>query len=199
LPSTTETIDGETIVHPSETVTLPGTTEALTAGAAATVVTVTGPDEVVEEGTTATKRAVITVPVPREVTTESAHTVELAKHKPKGETVVETVPRTVTMHADTVHVPGTSATETIVERLDEPAPTEMPPGTSTIVTVEGGASVTKRAVVTVTTPGQVVHEPPRVVKGEETKVIVVVIQTTGCPPGTALFDGSCHHIAAGKG
>jgi hypothetical protein len=166
LPSATETVRKETVVHPLETVTLPGTVETVTAGAAATVVTVTGPDEVVEEGTTESKRAAVTVPAPAEVTTEGAHTIELVNHLPKGETVVETVPKTVTLHAQTDHVPGAMTTETVVEKLTEPAPTEVPPGTSTVVTVEGGASIARRAVVTVTTPNRVVHALSRVVEGE---------------------------------
>jgi hypothetical protein len=199
LPSTTETIEVETVVHPSETVTLPGTVETVTAGATATVATVTGPNKVRRRGTTATRRAAIIVPAPRELTTEGAYATDLLTHPVKGKTVVETVPRKVTLHAQTVHVRGTRTTETVVERLTEAAPIELPPGASPIVTVEGGASVAKRAVVTVTTPSRVVHEPQRVVQAEEKNVIVVVIHAAGCPPGTALFDGSCHHIAAGEG
>jgi hypothetical protein len=199
LPPTTETTNGETIVLPSETVTLPEMIETVTGGASATVVTVTGPDKVVEDGTTATTRATSTVPAPREVTTEPAHTVDLHKRTPRGETVVETVPKTVTLPVTSITVRGTKTTETIIETITEPAARETPPGTATVVTVEGGASVKKRGVVTVTTPRRVVHEPVRVVHAEEKKVIVVVVHKRGCPPGTAFYNGACHHIALGKG
>jgi len=197
LPPVTETIDEETVVRPSETVTLPGTVETVTGGSVATVVTVTGPDEVVEDGTTETIRDEVAVTAPREITTEGARTIDLLNHAVKGKTVVETVPKRLSRRAEKLKVPGTTTTKTIIETLTEPAPTETPPGTATVVTVEGGASVTKRAVVTVTTPTRVVHEQAHVVPADEKKLIVVVIHS--CPSGTALFDGSCHHIAAGKG
>jgi hypothetical protein len=199
LPATTEAVGEESVVRASETVTLPETVETVTAAGASTVVTVTGPDKVVEEGSTTTKRAAVPDSAPPEVTTERAQTVDILEHKPKGETVVEVVPRTLTLPAKRIIVPGTRTTETIIERLTEPAPTEIATETSTVVTVEGAASASKQAVVTVTTPNRLIHEHARLAQVEETEVIVVVIHLTHCPPGTALFDGACHHIAAGKG
>ena len=199
LPPTTETVNEETVVRPTETVTLPGTTETVTAGATSTVLTVTGPDEVVDEGTVATAQAVITVPATRETTTEAAHTFDLLKHKhaENRKTVTETVPRSLTVPADKITVPGTTTTETIIETITVPATTAATPETTTVVTVEGGASVTKTAVVTVTTPSRLVHEQARVVRVEEKKLMVLVVHS--CPPGTALYNGACHHIAHGKG
>src|SRR5262249_24222840 len=59
VPPSTETINGERIVRPSETVTLPGTTKTETGGTTAAVVTVTGPDKIVEGGVHVGKEVVI--------------------------------------------------------------------------------------------------------------------------------------------
>jgi hypothetical protein len=111
--------------------------------------------------------------------------------------VTETVPRSLTVPADKVTVPGTTTTETIIETIAVPATTATASQTTTVVTVEGSASVTKKAAVTVTTPSRVVHEQARVVYVEEKKLIVLVVHS--CPAGTALYNGACHHIAHGKG
>jgi hypothetical protein len=111
--------------------------------------------------------------------------------------VTETVPRSLTVPADKITVPGTTTTETIIETIAVPATTATAPQTTTIVTVEGGASVTKKATAVVITPSRVVHKQARVIHVEEKKLIVLVVHS--CPPGTALYNGACHHIAHGKG
>jgi hypothetical protein len=111
--------------------------------------------------------------------------------------VAETVEKKLAVPAKNVTLPGTRTSETIGVTFTEPAPIEMPPGTSTVVTVEGGGSVSKRTVVTVTTPSRVVHEATRVLQVEEEVVIMVVVHH--CPAGTAFYNGICAHIARGKG
>ena len=93
LPPTTETVNQETVVRPAETVTLP---EAIgdrseTAGATPTILTATGPDEVVDEGTVASTQAVITVPLharsqPRPPTPSTCSSTNT-----RGKTVIENV------------------------------------------------------------------------------------------------------------
>jgi uncharacterized protein YxjI len=65
LPGATTTSGGQTIERPPETVTLPGTTATLTGAATTTVVTVTGPNQVVRQGLVARKRVRFALTTPR--------------------------------------------------------------------------------------------------------------------------------------
>jgi hypothetical protein len=120
----------------------------------------------------------------------------------------------VTLPERTVTVPPSRETtngETVVRQSDVvtlPATTETMTGatTTTVATVTGprdvveaGARVTKRTVVTVTTPSRVVFRPPRAVRVEEEKLVVIVVHAQGCPPGTRPYHGTCSAIVRGKG
>ena len=159
VPPSTETINGEQIVRPSETVTLPGTTETETGGTAGAVVTVTGPDKIVEGGDHASKAVVLTVTTPSETTREPAHVVPLPEHHIEGETVTETVPTTATEHGTTVTVPETTTTKTVIEQLVVPPTTVTVPEETTVVTVPPGSTTTvtlpERTVTVPTSRGTV--------------------------------------------
>jgi hypothetical protein len=162
VPPATETINGERIVRPAETLTLPGTTTTETGGTTTTEVTVTGPDKVVEHGDQATKEVVVTVTTPAETVHEPAHVVPLPEHHLHGETVTETVPTTITEHETTITVPGTTTTKTVTERLVVPATTVTVSEETTVVTVPPGSTTT------VTLPEQTLAVPSsrETVKGE---------------------------------
>jgi hypothetical protein len=261
LPAATETVGGEHVLRPSETVTLPGTTTTETGGTKTTVVTVTGPDTVVEGGDRATKEVVVTVTTPSRTLSEPARTLPVHEHPIKGETATETVLVTRTEPARTITLPGTTTTETRLETVSVPAETvavpaattvvTVPPGETTTVTlpprtvtvpastgmvdgeevfrpptvatlpgrtrtvtsgtaaivvtvtgpgtvVEDGAVATKRAVVSVTIPARVLRVAAHVVRADETELLVLV-RAPGCPPGMAMYRGTCSHIVRGKG
>jgi hypothetical protein len=143
VPASTETIDGERIVRPSETVTVPGTTKTETAGTTSTVVTVTEPDKVVEDGLHASKQNVVTVTIPTRTVPEPAHTVPLNEHgNSRGETVTETVPTTTSEPATTVTVPATTTSEVKIETVAVPAKTVTVTAETTVVTVPAGSTTT---------------------------------------------------------
>jgi hypothetical protein len=261
LPASTETTGGEHVVRPSETVTLPGTTTTETGGAKATVVTVTGPDKVVEDGERVTKDVVVTVTTPGRTMSEPVKTVPVHHEPFTGATATETVLVTRTEAATSVTLPRTTTTEARPETVSVPAKTASVPLATTVVTVpagvtttvtlpprtvtvgastkmvdgeqvfrppvvttlpgvtrtvtggtaptvatvtspskvvEGGDVVTERALVTVTMPGRVVRVPARVVRAEETELIVLV-RAMGCPLGMAVYHGTCSHIVRGEG
>jgi hypothetical protein len=165
VPASTETIHGERIVRPAETVTLAATTTTETAGATATVVTVTGPDKVVEHGVNVSKEEVVTVTIPGHTVHEPAHTVPLHEHGAKrGETVTETVPTTTIEHATSITVLGVTTTETKIERIVVPETTVTVPEETTVVTVPAGATTT------VTLPERTVTVPR---SGERVKGVLV--------------------------
>jgi hypothetical protein len=153
VPPTTETIHGERIERPAEVVTLPGTTTTETSGASTTVVTVSGPDKVVENGEHATKEVVVTVTTHSETVQEPAQVLLPPEHHIHGETVTETAPTKVTEHATTITVPGTTTTVTEIERLAVPATTATVSDETTVVTVPPGSTTT------VTLPEQTVTVP----------------------------------------
>ncbi len=92
---------------------------------------------------------------------------------------------------------------------------------TTVVTVtapntvfENGALVRQRVLHTLTAPARTVRLPSHVVRAlgahrlavtnpvvhvTKTKVIVILIHVYGCPPGTALYHGTCSPIVHGKG
>jgi hypothetical protein len=142
VPASTETISGERIVRPAETVTLPGTTTTETSGASTTVVTVTGPDKVVEDGEHATKEVVVTVTTHSETVHEPDQVFLPPEHHIHGNTVTETAPTTVTEHATTITVPGTTTTETKIEHLAVPVTTVTVSEETTVVTVPTGSTTT---------------------------------------------------------
>src|SRR5262249_51432150 len=73
LPAVTTTAAGQTIERPAETVTLPGTTVTVTSAATTTVVTVTGPNQVVHTPVVVKKRFRTTVKLPRHVVHVAGH------------------------------------------------------------------------------------------------------------------------------
>jgi hypothetical protein len=142
LPAATETINGEHVVRPAETVTLPETTTTETGGAKTAVVTVTGPDTVVEGGEHATREVEVTVTIPGRTLPEPAHTVPAHQHHIKGETATETVVVTRTEPATTVTLSGTTTTETRIEHVAVPAETVAVSPTTTVVTVSARETTT---------------------------------------------------------
>jgi hypothetical protein len=89
LPAVTVTTAGQTIERPAETVTLPGTTATVTAAATTTVVTVTGPNQIVHPGLVANKRIKVTITTPKRVIRVSGHVYRLhGKGKVAGKSVV---------------------------------------------------------------------------------------------------------------
>jgi hypothetical protein len=169
VPASTVTIDGERILHPSETVTVPGTTKTETAGATSTVVTVTEPDKVVEDGLHASKEEVVTVTVPSRTVPEPAHTVPLHEQGiRRGETVTEIVPTTTTEPAMTITVPGTTTTEVKIEQVVVPAKTLTVSEETTVVTVPAAATTT------VTLPERTVTVP----RSRETTKGDLVVRST---------------------
>jgi hypothetical protein len=201
------TTPSETVHEPPHIVTIP---EHRIAGDTETE---TVPTTVTEPATTITVSATTTTETVIERLAVPATTATVSEA-----TTVVTVPpgstTTVTLPERTVTVPPAKETtngETVARRSEVvtmPATTEIVTGAAaqTVVTVtsphkvvEAGARVTRRAVVTVTTPSREVFRPPHVVHAEEEKLVVIVVHTTGCPPGTMLADGNCSHIGIGKG
>jgi hypothetical protein len=88
LPTSTVTLPGETVVHDPVTVTQPGTTQTITAGATTTVVTVTAPNKTVEGGVFAGRTTVVTVTGPM-------HTVQLPGHIIKEVVKAQALVRTI--------------------------------------------------------------------------------------------------------
>jgi hypothetical protein len=143
VPASTETVHGEEVIRPRETVTLPEMTRTETGGATTTVETVSVPDKVVEPGEHGAKVDVVTVTIPARTVTEPPQVVPAHEHHhPGGETVVETVPTMTTVPATTVTVPGTTTTETRIEKLVVPAETVHVAEESTVVTVPAGETTT---------------------------------------------------------
>jgi hypothetical protein len=135
---------------------------------------------------------------------------------PPDATTTVTVPgETITQPPVTITLPGLT--------IERPSETVTLPGATTTVTATGTT-----VVVTITGPNEIVH-PGLVVKKKveakikkarrlvhvlarvhrirarvrflTTKVIVAVagIQAKSCPPGTALFNGTCQAVVRGKG
>jgi hypothetical protein len=75
LPSTTVTTPGETVERPAQTVTLPAVTQTISGGTTTSVLTVTAPNKVVQEGVLGTKRVVIHVKTPARTVRIPAHVV----------------------------------------------------------------------------------------------------------------------------
>jgi hypothetical protein len=142
LPAATESVDGEHLVRPAETATLPRTTTVETGGTKTAVVTVTGPDMVVEGGDRATKEVVVTVTTPSRTMSEPAHTLPAHEHPIKGETATETVLVTRTEPVTTITMPEATTTETKLETLAVPATTVAVSPTTTVVTVPAGETTT---------------------------------------------------------
>jgi hypothetical protein len=175
----TETVPTST-TEPATTITLPGTTTTKT-----TIERLTVPATTV---TVPPAETVVTVP-PGSTTTvtlpQRTDTVPSSTETINGEVVVRK-PETVTLPATTETLTG-SATSTVATVT----------GPNTVV--EGGSVATKRALVTATTPSQTVVKPAHVVQAEEEKLIVIVVHKESCPPGTALYHGTCTHTGLGKG
>jgi hypothetical protein len=94
LPATTQTIAGQTIEHDPVTVTQPGTSTTITAGATTTVVTVTAPNKTVEGGVLGARATVVTVTGPIHTVTLPGHIVkEVVKAKALIRTIYETLIR----------------------------------------------------------------------------------------------------------
>src|SRR5262249_626763 len=150
-----------------------------------TVVTVTGPDKVVEGGGQATKEIVVTVTTPSETVREPVHVVPLSEHHIHGKTVTETVPSTRTERGTTITVPETTTTVTEVERLAIPATTVTVSEETTVVTVPPGSTTT------VTLPERTVTVPRsrETVKGKtvlrSSEVVTLPATTTTVTGDTA--------------
>src|SRR4051794_9127235 len=200
-PGTTITVPGGTTTREiTVTVTIPGQTQ--TAPGTTTVVTVP---------TTQT----ITVTLPERIVTLPERTVTLP------ERTVTAPAATVTSAADTVTTPARTVTvggetlsrEAVTVTLPAVTATVVGGTTTSVVTVtqpsrllpEGAVAAAKAVKVTVTTPRRVVRLRAKVIrtigktKGGAKKVVVVVIRSNGCPPGTALFNGHCAPIVRGQG
>jgi hypothetical protein len=163
LPAASESVNGEHVVRPAETATLPETTTIETGGAKTTVVTVTGPDTVVEGGDRATKEVVVTVTIPSRTLSEPGHTLPVHEHPIKGETATESVLVTRTEPATTITLPGTTTTETKLETLAVPAATETVSPTTTVITVPAAETTT----VTLPPHKVTVHSSTETVNGED--------------------------------
>jgi hypothetical protein len=202
VPPSTEPINGEQVVRPAETVTLPETTKTATAGDTSTVVTVTGPDQIIEHGVHATKEVVVTVTTPSETVHEPAHVVPLHEHHIHGEKVTETVPTTATEHATTITVPETTTTETKLERLVAPATTVTVSAETTVVTVPAGSTTT------VTLPERTVTVPPTrgtvrgetVVRSSEVVTLPTTVETVtgGTAPKVVIVSGPNKVVEGGS-
>jgi hypothetical protein len=156
-------------------------------------VTVPATTVTVPAGTT-TSEITVTVSVPSETVTAP------------GTTTVVTLPVvTETIDGDTVVRPSVTIT------LAGTTTTVAGGATATVVTVVGpnkavrhGVLATKHASVAVKTPRRTVRVDAHVVrvlggKFAGKKVVVVVVRSGGCPPGTVLYHGSCSGVVRGKG
>jgi hypothetical protein len=189
VPPSTETINGEQVVRPSETVTLPGKTETETSGGTATVVTVTGPDTVVEPGDHATKEAVVTVTTPSETVHEPEKDVPLPEHRIKGDTATETVWATITEPATMVTLPGTTTTETVLERVVVPATMVTVSAAKTVVTVPPDSTTT------VTLPERIATVP-RTTETINGEVVVRQSELVTLPATTKTMTGGTTTMVA---
>jgi hypothetical protein len=103
LPGVTTTVAGQTVERPPETVTLPGTTATVVASGTTTVVTITGPNQVVHAAVVAKKRIRATIKTPKRVIHVAGRVYHLrGKGKFAGKRVVVVVSRTRTCPAGTV-------------------------------------------------------------------------------------------------
>jgi hypothetical protein len=107
LPAVTTTVAGQTIERPAETVTLPGTTVTVTAAATTTVVTVTGPNQVVHAALVTKKRFRTTIKTPKRVVHIAGRVMRLrGKAGVLGTRVVVVVSRPRTCPSETTLLHG---------------------------------------------------------------------------------------------
>jgi len=107
LPGVTTTVVGQTVERPAQTVTLPGTTVTLTAAGTTTVLTVTGPNQVVHPAVVVKKRFRTTVKLPNRVVHISGHVYRIrGKAGVLGKRIVVVVSRPRSCPAGTVFFKG---------------------------------------------------------------------------------------------
>jgi hypothetical protein len=112
LPAATVTSPGETIERPVQTVTLPAVTQTIAGGTTTSVLTVTAPNKVVQEGVLGTKRVVIHVKTPARTVRIPAHVLTVhGRGSQKGQKFVVIVirvhgcpPGTVPFHGVCSHI-----------------------------------------------------------------------------------------------
>ena len=134
---------------------------------------------------------------------------------PAVQTTTVTLPeRTVTLPAGTVTLAGeTIEHDPVTVTLPAVTQTVVGDTTTRVVTVvqpnkaveQGGVLASKVTKVVVTTPRRVVTVHAHVIhalgatRGGVTKLVVIVVRPSGCPPGTRLFNGRCAAIVRASG